>query len=129
MAFYYLLQHDYRDIRTKSYKESEVFILCYSLADSDSFESIGSFWLPEIRKLCKKTPIILVGTGKDLRDENNNLSKQEGLDVIEKFGVNAYLECSAFNKEEVDMVFEDALLSVIKNKKRRRSSLLRLLAR
>lgn len=103
--------------------------MCYSLADRDSFESVESFWIPEIRKICKKTPIVLVGTGKDLKDENNNVTKQEGLDIIEKIGVDAYLECSAFNKEEVDLVFEDALLSVIKHKKRRRSSLLRLLAR
>ncbi|XP_063428500.1 cdc42 homolog [Mytilus trossulus] len=123
-------QHDYKELRTKSYKGSEVFILCYSLSDRDSFESIESFWIPEIRKICKKTPVILVATGKDIDDENNNVSKQEGLCIMDKHGIDAYVECSSYNKEEVNEVFEDVLLSVIKNKKRRRSSLLRhLLAR
>ncbi|CAC5357306.1 Ras-like GTP-binding protein RhoL [Mytilus coruscus] len=120
-------QHDYKEVRTKSYKEANVFILCYSVSDRDSFENVKSFWIPEIRNLCKKTPVVLVGTYKDTRDENNNVSKQEGLDIMESHKFDAFIECRSDNKEEVNELFEDILLSVIKSKRRRRSSLLRTL--
>jgi len=104
--------------------------VCYSVVDRDSFESVESFWISEIRKLCKKTPIILVATGRDIEDENGNVSKQEGLNIMDKCGAIYYVECSTHNKDEVNDLFEDVLLSVIKRRKRRRSSILRhLIAR
>jgi GTPase SAR1 family protein len=79
--------------------------------------------MSEIRKLCKKTPIILVATGIDSIDEKDNVSKEEGLMIMHKCGVDAYVECETNNKDQVAELFEDALLSV-KSRKRRRSSLL-----
>lgn len=79
--------------------------------------------MSEIRKLCKKTPIILVATGIDSIDEKDNVSKEEGLMIMDKCGVDAYVECETNNKDQVAELFEDALLSV-KSRKRRRSSLL-----
>lgn len=80
--------------------------------------------MTEIRKLCKKTPIILVATGIDIRGGNDNVSRDEGLVIMDKCGVDAYVECESNDKDQVAEVFEDALLSVVKNRKRRRSSLL-----
>lgn len=111
--------------------------MCYSVVDRESFESVESFWISEIRKRCKKTPIILVATGRDIEDENgnaskyedlnDNVSKQEGLNIMDKCGANYYVECSTHNQDEVNDLFEDVLLSVIKRRKRRRSSILRYL--
>ena len=116
-------QHDYEDIRKRSYKDTDVFIVCYNVTDRDSFESIEGFWMSEIRKLCKKTPIILVATGIGSIDEKDNVSKEEGLMIMDKCGVDAYVECETNNKDQVAELFEDVLLSV-KSRKRRRSSLL-----
>ena len=123
---------------------SDVFIVCYSVVDRDSFESVESFWIPEIRKRCKKTPIILVATGRDIEDENGNVSeqeelnenvskqderlngnvsKQEGLNIMNKCRADYYVECATKNKEKVKELFDAALMSVIKNKKTRRFSL------
>lgn len=71
--------------------------------------------------------MVLVATYKGTRDEHNNVSKQEGLDIMESHKLDAYIECRSDNKEEVDELFEDILLSVIKSKRRRRSSLLHTL--
>ena len=121
-----------------------MFIVCYSVVDRDSFESVESFWIPEIRKRCKKTPIILVATGRDIEDENGNISeqeelnenvskqderlngnvsKQEGLNIMNKCRADYYVECATKNKEKVKELFDAALMSVIKNKKTRRFSL------
>ena len=121
-----------------------MFIVCYSVVDRDSFESVESFWIPEIRKRCKKTPIILVATGRDIEDENGNVSeqeelnenvskqderlngnvsKQEGLNIMNKCRADYYVECATKNKEKVKELFDAALMSVIKNKKTRRFSL------
>lgn len=101
-----------------------MFIVCYNVTDRDSFESIEGFWMSEIRQFCKKTPIILVATGIDSIDEKDNVSKEEGILMMDKCGVDAYAECETNNKDQVTELFEDALLSVFKNRKRRRSSLL-----
>ena len=123
-----------------------MFIVCYSVVDRDSFESVESFWISEIRKLCKKTPIILVATGRNIEDENGNVSKhkelnenvskqdeglngnvseQEGLNIMNKCRADYYVECATKNKEEVKELFDAALMSVIKNRKARRFSLVR----
>ena len=132
-GLYLFFQHDYENIRIQSYKKSDVFIVCYSVVDRDSFESVESFWIPEIRKRCKKTPIILVATGRDIEDENGNVSeqeelnenvsKQEGLNIMNKCRADYYVECATKNKEKVKELFDAALMSVIKNKKTRRFSL------
>ena len=122
-----------------------MFIVCYSVVDRESFESVESFWIPEIRKLCKKTPIILVATGRDIEDENGNVSeqeelnenvskrderlngnvsKQEGLNIMNKCRADYYVECATKNKEKVKELFDAALMSVIKKKKTRRFSLM-----
>ena len=121
-----------------------MFIVCYSVVDRESFESVESFWIPEIRKLCKKTPIILVATGRDIEDENGNVSeqeelnenvskrderlngnvsKQEGLNIMNKCRADYYVECATKNKEKVKELFDAALMSVIKKKKTHRFSL------
>ena len=47
--------------------QQDVFLVCFSLVDKDSLDNVKSIWIPEIRHHNPKTPIILVGTKKDLR--------------------------------------------------------------
>ena len=70
---------------------------------------------------------MLVATGQDIKDENDNVSKEEGLEIMDKHRTDAYVECKCDNTEDVNDLFEDTLLSVMKHRKRRRSSLLRSL--
>ena len=105
-----------------------MFLVCYSVTDRDSFESIEAFWISEIRKHCKKTPIILVATETEKKIVDHDVvSKQEGLVIMDKYGVYSYNECTSSNKDHVNDLFEEALMSVVKNRKRRRSSILRQL--
>ena len=55
-------QEDYDRLRPLSYPSTDIFILCFSVVSPVSYDNIVSKWIPEIRKCCPETPILLVGT-------------------------------------------------------------------
>jgi Ras-related C3 botulinum toxin substrate 1 len=54
-------QEEYDRIRKIAYKEADAFILCYSIDNKASFENIKMKWIPELRNLDRRVPIVLVG--------------------------------------------------------------------
>ena len=48
---------------------SDVFLVCMPLDNPGAIDNAKLLWLPEIKKHCPKTPIILVGTKLDLRED------------------------------------------------------------
>lgn len=40
-----------------------------------SFENVGAKWYPEVRHHCPNTPIVLVGTRLNLRDDKDTSEK------------------------------------------------------
>ena len=67
-------------------------------------------WHPEISHHCPNTPVILVGTKLDLRDDKEISEKlkekglapityPQGLEMMEEIGAVKYLECSALTQE------------------------------
>ena len=57
-----------------------MFLLCFSVVDPDSFESVEKKWIPDIETYFKqkkrKTPkIILIGTKIDLREDSRIIEK------------------------------------------------------
>ena len=53
-------------IRMISYRKTDCFMLCVSVANRDSYNNIKN-WMAEIRSICPDTPIVLVSTKSDLR--------------------------------------------------------------
>ncbi|XP_051742809.1 ras-related C3 botulinum toxin substrate 1-like [Ctenopharyngodon idella] len=97
-------QEDYDRLRPLSYPQTDVFLICFSLLDLDSFESVHEKWYPEVRNLCLNALIILVRTKLALRDEKETIEKlkkkkqipitcHEGLAMAEEIGAVKYLEC------------------------------------
>ena len=43
--------------------------MCFSLIERATYDNAKNKWIPEVRHHRPMTPIILVGTQKDLRDE------------------------------------------------------------
>ncbi|GFO13254.1 cell division control protein 42 homolog [Plakobranchus ocellatus] len=62
-------QETYDRLRTLTYHDADVFIVCFSVAYPDSYINVRARWIPELREYKPKTPIILVGTQSDLRDK------------------------------------------------------------
>lgn len=55
-------------LRPLAYPGTSVFMLCFDIANRDSFENIKESWITEIRHYMPNTPFLLIGNKMDLRD-------------------------------------------------------------
>lgn len=101
----------------------DVFIVCFSLVDRDSLESVLNFWIPKIQSQGKDTPIVLIGTQLDKRrsQRKGHVTTEEGLSIAQTMCASAYVECSAKENIGVDVALYSILLA--SNMCRRKSGL------
>ena len=82
-------------------------------------------WYPEISHHCPNTPILLVGTKVDLREDRETVEKltdknlkpvtqADGLKLQKDIGSVKYMECSALTQKNLKTVFDEAIRAVIK---------------
>ncbi len=112
-----------------TYRESEVFVLCFSTCDRESFLRVQDLLLPEIREFTdKKIPLMLVGTQTDLRTGTSDfeVSTREGAKLAKEIGADCYLECSAKKQQGLKEVFDHVVTSALKDRKRKGNILRRL---
>lgn len=120
---------EYNTLRPLSYPGTDVFIICFSLASPQSHENVKLKWHPEVTHFNPKTPIILVGTKLDIRDnpealaslkEQNiePLTTEDGEQLCKDIGAWKYLECSALSQKGLPMVFEEAVRAVFAEHKK-----------
>ena len=62
-------QEEYKRLRTLSFPNTDVFLICFSLVDPRSFNHALNKWLPEIMEECPNALKIFVGTKSDLYKE------------------------------------------------------------
>lgn len=123
-VYSFSFQDDFDSIRPLCYKQTDVFIVCFSVVCPSSFASIRQKWLPEIRKSLQKQkvdpsssipPIILVGTQCDLRHDvkvlieldaagQKPISSDYARAMAAKFAV-CYIECSALTQKNLKVCF------------------------
>ncbi|XP_063427297.1 cdc42 homolog [Mytilus trossulus] len=117
--------------RCKTITEADVIVVCYSAVDKESFENVKSFWVPMVRKLHKKKPIVLVATQSEMRDENNtdHVSDAEGQNFMKSINADYYNKCSAATNEGVKNVFESVVCAAIRYRKKKTNVLKRVFAR
>ncbi|XP_060538670.1 rho-related GTP-binding protein RhoG [Pantherophis guttatus] len=117
-------QEEYDRLRTLSYPQTNVFIICFSIASPPSYENVKHKWYPEVCHHCPEVPILLVGTKKDLRSNPETLKKlkeqnqlpvtpQQGAGLAKQIHAVKYLECSALNQEGIKEVFTEAVRAVL----------------
>ena len=86
-------------------------------------------WFPEVSHHCPNTPIILVGTKLDLRDDKETIEKMkerrlapitypQGLQMMKEVGSVKYLECSALTQKGLKQVFDEAIRAVLQPKEK-----------
>jgi small GTP-binding protein len=110
-------QEDYKKLRPLSYPQTDVFIIAFSLTDSNTFDNVETSWVPEIKEHCPNTPYILVGTKSDLRDNPSEgitpIPMSKGEQLKTKIGAYDYIECSAMKSINLKEVFESAIKNAV----------------
>ena len=81
-------------------------------------------WFPEVSHHCPTTPIILVGTKLDLREDKETIEKlkekklspityAQALQMAKEISAVKYLECSALTQKGLKTVFDEAIRAVL----------------
>lgn len=81
-------QEDYDRLRPLSYPQTDVFLLCYAINRKASLLNIKEKWAPEVKHYSPGTPLILVATKSDLKQENSEdfVSYDEGMQMAKDIG-------------------------------------------
>jgi len=117
-------QEDYDRLRLIAYPNTDVFLVCFSIINPDSYDNVREKWVPEIQKHWGQAPFLLVGTQMDLRTDPatiTNLEKktkkpvnaEQGKRLASELGAVAYVECSALTQEGMKNVFDEALMAAL----------------
>merc|ERR1711936_108206 len=112
-------QEDYDQLRILMYPDTDVVVICYSIASPDSLANVVEKWVPEVRQYCPGVPIILCGNKKDLRHNDSVISdlsafKQKPVDIEDgiitskQIDASDFHECSALTKAGVMELFNAA---------------------
>ena len=115
---------EYDSLRPLSYPGTDVFLICFSLMDPDTYDHVTDKWVKEIKDHTPDVPIILVGTKSDLRSKSEAVEKlksqgkepissQKGKELQTKIGAKRYLECSALTQDGLANVFDEAVKIVL----------------
>ncbi|KAN0048135.1 hypothetical protein ACTA71_002530 [Dictyostelium dimigraforme] len=137
-------QDDYAQIRTTCYTNCryDVFLLCFSVVNRDSFDNVKYKWLPELKANSPGTPFILVGTKTDMRDQqtggsptnttssppiagnnqtlNNIITFKEGQKRAKEIKAFNYMECTSRDSGSVAKVVLEAINIIIEKEKLKR---------
>eukprot|EP00511_Aplanochytrium_stocchinoi_P004086 CAMPEP_0204840238 /NCGR_PEP_ID=MMETSP1346-20131115/36968_1 /ASSEMBLY_ACC=CAM_ASM_000771 /TAXON_ID=215587 /ORGANISM="Aplanochytrium stocchinoi, Strain GSBS06" /LENGTH=125 /DNA_ID=CAMNT_0051977505 /DNA_START=264 /DNA_END=641 /DNA_ORIENTATION=+ len=106
---------DYDSLRPCIYPDTDIFIVCYSVVDPNSFDNIEKRWVPEIRKSVSEAKFIVVGLKNDLvkKVEVTPVATEDGERLAKAVGAQGFHECSALNTSG-HKVLESVLDAVLK---------------
>lgn len=117
-------QEDYDRLRPLSYPQTDVFILAFSIISPSSYENVSAKWWPEISHHNPSTPIVLIGTHLDLREDPETVERlrekrmqpityEQGCQKAKEIGAQKYMECSALTQKNLKNTFDEAIRCVI----------------
>ncbi|TFK26172.1 GTP-binding protein Rho3 [Coprinopsis marcescibilis] len=112
-------QEEFDRLRSLSYAETNVVMVCFSVDNPVSMENIESKWLDEILEYCPGVKLVLVALKCDLREDpavkerlqrhgSHTVQYEEGLAVARRIRASRYLECSSKHNRGVAEVFHEA---------------------
>eukprot|EP01121_Diplochlamys_sp_Union-15-3_P007140 TRINITY_DN1794_c0_g1_i3.p1 TRINITY_DN1794_c0_g1~~TRINITY_DN1794_c0_g1_i3.p1 ORF type:complete len:220 (-),score=46.69 TRINITY_DN1794_c0_g1_i3:13-672(-) len=113
---------EFKALRPLSYPGTDVFLICFSIHNVDSWKNVKTKWWQEVKDKSPGVPIILVGTKSDLRDnaeaqknlKEKPVSKEDGIHLAKEISAVKYLECSALTQDGLAQVFEEAVRIAMK---------------
>ncbi|XP_047337722.1 mitochondrial Rho GTPase 1-like [Impatiens glandulifera] len=96
-------------------KRADVVVLTYACDQPATLDRLGTFWLPELRRLEVNVPVLLVGCKLDLREDEHPLSLEMIMSpIMQQFReIESCLECSAKKHIQTSEVFYYAQKAVL----------------
>ncbi|KAJ6495255.1 P-loop containing nucleoside triphosphate hydrolase protein [Mycena sanguinolenta] len=113
-------QAEYDRLRPLSYGQTDVFLVCFSVAIPESLQNVQQKWFPELDHHCPRVPRIVVATQIDLRSDQQvvermakvgqrPVSTAAGEKLAWQVGATEYLKCSAKTRQGVKDVFDQGI--------------------
>jgi len=113
-------QEAFDSIRPEAYNDTDVFLVCFSVVRSSSWENALNKWIPEIQHYRPVTPFILVGTQtewRDLWDEKDTSKKPvfsvTGTCYAQQVGAVKYLEFATGDNDVREILNAAVLVSIM----------------
>ncbi|KAJ9541166.1 hypothetical protein OSB04_027672 [Centaurea solstitialis] len=96
-------------------KRADAVVLTYACDQPSTLERLSTFWLPELRRLEVKVPVIVAGCKLDLRDEQQAISLEQVMSpIMQQFReIETCIECSAYKHIQIPEVFYYAQKAVL----------------
>ncbi|CAG8654820.1 3749_t:CDS:2, partial [Racocetra persica] len=117
-------QEDYDRLRPLSYPQTDVFLICFSVASPASFGNAKEKWVLEVHHHCPDIPFLIVGTQIELREDPLVIEKlarqkirpitsEEGKRLAQELGAVKYVECSTVTQKGLKNVFDEAIVAAL----------------
>lgn len=114
----------FKNIRPLSFQQADVILMCYSVANHNSFINMRNKWIGEIRSHLPQAPVLVVATQTDQREMGPHrlscISAVDGKRLAQDIRAKGYLECSALSNRGVQQVFEYAVRTAVYQARRQK---------
>ncbi|XP_021742480.1 mitochondrial Rho GTPase 1-like [Chenopodium quinoa] len=96
-------------------RRADAVVLTYACDRPETLDRLSTYWLPELRRLEVKVPVIVVGCKLDLRDEQQQVSLEQVMSpIMQQFReIETCIECSASRQIQIPEVFYYAQKAVL----------------
>ncbi|KAK6911535.1 Mitochondrial Rho GTPase 1/3, EF hand associated, type-1 [Dillenia turbinata] len=96
-------------------RRADAVVLTYGCDQPATLDRLSTFWLPELRRLEVKVPVIVVGCKLDLREDHQQVSLEQVMSpIMQEFReIETCIECSAFKLIQIPEVFYYAQKAVL----------------
>ncbi|CAA2993949.1 mitochondrial Rho GTPase 1 [Olea europaea subsp. europaea] len=95
--------------------KADAVVLTYACDRPETLDRLSTFWLPELRRLEVKVPVIVVGCMLDKRADQHPVSLEQVMSpIMQQFReIETCIECSALNHIQIPEVFYYAQKAVL----------------
>ncbi|KAJ6227663.1 ras-like protein rasd [Anaeramoeba flamelloides] len=107
--------NEYSSMRDTYLRDSEGFLIVYSIVSRNSFDEVRSFYEQITRaKDSEDVPIMIVGNKADL-ESDRQISKREGMDLAKSLNC-SFIETSAKSNLNVEQAFVELVKKINKHR-------------